>query len=607
MDFENLVRSGALRELDRQFARFICRLAGSDSRELALAAALVSQRTGEGHVCADLHAEAQAPLFAPPQGQANGEPAPPAAAWIEALGRFPVVGAGEPPTPLVLDAAGRLYLHRYWDYERQLAADLLARHQSEQAAAAPKTIRQGLERLFPPTAVTPDWQKVAAGAAALRRLTIISGGPGTGKTTTVIRLLALLLELQPKADLRIALAAPTGKAAVRLQESIAQNKADLKATPAIRERIPERVSTLHRLLGARPDSVFFRHHRDNPLPLDVLVLDEASMVDMALMTKLCWALPAEARLILLGDKDQLASVEAGAVLGDLCAGGEGFSAGFRQQLEAVTGEPLASADATAAGPLADAVVVLRHSYRFAGESGIGRLAAAVNAGDAPGAAAILRQPQADLEWIPGQRPAAEIAAEAYADYLQAMAQGADPRTVFDRFEAFRCLCALRHGPSGVSGINRTVEQRLRARGLVRGDGLWFAGRPVMIGANDYNLRLFNGDLGLILPDPEAPERLLAWFPDPRAAGRMRGILPARLPRHETAFAITVHKSQGSEFDQVLLALPERPSPVLSRELLYTAITRAAKRFLLQGPEEIVADMIHSRTVRNSGLREKFEV
>ena len=596
--------AGHLTDLDIHLADLLARLSGGDDPGLRLAAALVSHRTGEGHVCADLAASAGRPLV---EGVADAPVAPEIGAWTAALRATSVVGSDGDDAPLVLDDAGRLYLRRYWVYERTLADDLLAR-----AAAAPvdvdeATLARVVERLLPrdesPASET-DWQRVAAVAAVLRRLCVISGGPGTGKTSTVVRLLALLAATSA-APPRIALAAPTGKAAARLEAAVRAGRAALPLPEALRAAIPEQASTLHRLLGARSESPAVRHDARNPLAADVVVVDEASMVDLALMAKLVRALPREASLVLLGDRDQLASVEAGAVLGDLCGPASGFSPDFAGRVERITGERVPAGDG-GASPLRDAVVLLRDSRRFAASSGIARLAAAVNRGDAEGALDVLTAGHDDVAWRPlasrGWRAALCAAAvEGFVSYLERVRAGAVVPDVFSAFAGFRILCAHRQGPAGVERVNRQLEEAFVERRLIRPHGAWYPGRPVMVTRNDYALRVFNGDVGIVLPDPAAPEKVHLVFEGmddvPRA------VPPARLPPHETVFAMTVHKSQGSEFDRVLLLLPPEPSRVVTRELLYTAITRARRRVEIWATEPALRAAVASRIERSSGLRD----
>jgi exodeoxyribonuclease V alpha subunit len=442
--------------------------------------------------------------------------------------------------------------------------------------------------------------------AALKRFTVISGGPGTGKTTTVVRILALLLE-QAAAPLRIALAAPTGKAAARMQEAIRASRETLPVDPGVRDAIPVEATTIHRLLGVRPGSVTFRRDRDDPLPVDVLVVDEASMVDLALMAKLVRAVPRAARLILLGDKEQLASVEAGAVLGDICGDSPGFSPGFGRRVVEATGQDLADLAGAAPhdeGPrIRDAVVQLTRSYRFGRDSGIGRLARLVNQGDGPGALDLLMGGAcADIAWRSLESPRdlpprlAEVAAP-----LGAHLVARTPEAALAALDRFRVLSAHRVGPYGVDALNEQIAACLEARGALHSRNLWYHGRPVLVTANDYNLQLFNGDLGITLRDAAADGTLRVFF---RAAdGRPRGLPPARLPEHETAFAATVHKSQGSEAEEIVLILPGQASPVMTRELVYTAVTRARTRVELWGTRAVLEAALGRRLARSSGLRD----
>ena len=592
-----------LNDIDRHFAAFICRLAGTDDRRLWLAAALVSQAVGSGHVCLDL---GSAMASEPATAEGIGDPA----AWAEKLRSWPVIGHPGDFTPLVLDGANRLYLHRYWRYEQQLAAALLRRGAEAPAAIDEALLKDGVRRLFPPQADGgTDWQRIAALAAVSRRFAVISGGPGTGKTSTVVKVLALLIEQAAGEKCRIALAAPTGKAAARLKESILGARGSIDCSDAVRELLPADVSTLHRLLGFVRGSSCFRHNRENPLPFDVIVVDEASMISLPLMAKLVDALSDNARLILLGDRDQLASVEAGAVLGDISDTGavHGFSRTFCDLAGRISGDPLAAEPYAeeASHRLHDAVVVLRKSYRFAADSGIGALGYLVNEGNGAAAVELLREKTFSDIALNGCPPAerlgetlAKSICAGYGPYLEGHGAG-EAHALFGRF---RILCALRQGPYGTETVNRLVEAALVREGLIDPQGhRWYAGQPVMVTRNDYALQLFNGDIGIILPDPDADNELRAFFP--AADGGLRSILPLRLPEHETAYAMTVHKSQGSEFDRVLLLLPDRQSDVLTRELIYTAITRAKTGVDLRAPDDLLMWAIERRIERKSGLRE----
>jgi len=536
------------------------------------AAELVSKATSNGHSCLALDE-----LAASLGGEQRLDPAALRALLLDSR----VVGTPEEPAslPLILDDE-RLYLHRYFDYECRLAATLAARSSERtnpDTDTLPPSVFALLDELFPDDAAqpgTPDWQKIAVSTALRGRLTIISGGPGTGKTTTVVNLLACLLEANP--ECRIALTAPTGKAAARMTEVIHQRAGHLPE--ALRARLPTESSTIHRLLGSVGTGEF-RHHAGNPLPIDALVVDEASMLDLALAVHLIEAVPADARIILLGDKDQLSAVESGAVFAELSA-------------------------ERAAG-LHDQVIELRRSYRFAGGSAIGLLATDIKNGNS--AAALARLGDRSLVWINegGAVPSKEsnrAIADGYALYVESVSRHeADPQAVTAAFARFRVLCALRDGPWGVNAINREVGTHFR-RTLKhpRDPGLrseWYPGRPVMVLRNDPVLKLFNGDIGIVLADEDG--ELHVHFP--AEAGAFRAIAPARLPEHETAFAMTVHKSQGSEFDEVLLVLPAEQSRVLTRELLYTAVTRARERLTIVGNAGVVAAAVETATKRVSGL------
>jgi len=587
--------SAGLRDLDLHFARLIGRIGGEDS-QVALAAALASQATSEGHICLDLAGIAGKPIGE--EGADAGLQAPPLDAWLAALRRSPAVGRPGDFAPLVLDDAGRLYLYRYWAYEREVADDLARRLADEPDDVDMSRLRAGLDRLFPKQAGA-DEQRRAAATAVLRRFTVISGGPGTGKTTTVIRLLALLAEQGAGRPFRAGLAAPTGKAAARMQEVIRAAKQALPVEASIRAAIPEEAATLHRLLGWRAGGGF-RHGRDTPLALDVLVVDEASMVDLGLMAKLLRALPPSARLVLVGDRDQLASVAAGAVLGDICAGPPGCSTAFRARLCAATGD--APGGDGVGPPIRDAIVLLTRSYRFTAGSGIGQAARRVNDGDGPGARAILTSAEVpDAAWRTVESP--RQLAQALAETVPAAFGGvrAAPEAALASFDRLRILCARRGGPFGVDAVNRVIEERLYAAGRLPRLGLWYPGRPVLVTANDYHLHLFNGDLGIALPDPDVEGRLRVVFRG--AGGGLRRYAPARLPAHETAYATTVHRSQGTEADRVILILPDTPGPVLTRELLYTALTRARAQVEVWGTPAAFDAGVAQRILRSSGLRD----
>lgn len=607
--------------IDIHFGRFLERLGGAPNEGLFLAAALAGRSVGEGDICLNLADFAGRPL--PEIACKSLERCPDLQAWRRMLEASPAVGKPGDYRPLILDGQSRLYLYRYWEYEDDVARFLLGkaavtsswRKSLREAGIDPRILKEALNLLFPLDTgsgekTEPDRQRIAAFTAVVRKLTVISGSPGTGKTATAARIIILLLELFRGRRLRIALTAPTGKAAARLQEVMAKARDEWCPDLQIRGVMPQQAQTIHRLLGSVPHSPYFRHRRGNPLPADVVVVDEASMVDLPLLAKLVQALPDHARLILVGDRNQLASVEAGAVLSDICGEGslDRVAMDFADFVAETDGEDSAmSPGPEMPGKIADCLIELKTNYRFPEQSGIHRLSLCVNRGEGRAALAILKdEAGGDADWmtVPAPRELPQRLKQPVINHFRKCLELIDSReeyhNLFALYDRSRILCALRQGPYGATEINALCERILHEAGLIR-NGLWYPGRPVMITKNDYGLGLFNGDVGLILPDPERRGEMGAFFPE--KDGGIRRFAPVRLPEHETVHALTVHKSQGSEFASVLLILPDRDSPVLARELIYTAITRARTKVEVWGDEEIFRRAVARRSERSSGLRD----
>ena len=663
---EHWVTRGWLRALDRSLAAFVLEQDPKAPPSVLLAVAMTSHQLGRGHSCLDLVATLNAPdfvLLLPPEGD-EGEQLPSqwlygldVLIWRRALAASTLVEDRDseqrhPERPLVL-AGQRLYLRRFWNYEQKIAKALSTR--LTQSSITPERLSKQLDELFPQPAMDgaqriTDWQKLACALAARGHFSVITGGPGTGKTTSVVRLLGLLQTpaVQAGKPLRIRLAAPTGKAAARLSESIGRAVRELQVADEVRQAIPTDVSTLHRLLGSRPDSRNFIHHQDNLLALDVLVVDEASMIDLEMMACLLDALPLQARLIMLGDKDQLASVDAGAVLGDLCRDAEAgrYTEATRAWLMEQTHEAIEAPGLQPAlglgDPLAQQTVMLRYSRRFDANQGIGRLAKLVNDKKPDQARQLLEHPPEQLFslklrgeqdsaltrlLVDGHREAVG-APPGYRHYLELLQQqrptigtgwGSDEwgqwaGKVLNAFDEFRLLCALRRGPWGVEGLNQRIASELKHRKLIDTDHGWYEGRPVLVTRNDYSLGLMNGDIGITLNVPVAndsqPSRmnLRVAFPRNDGSGELRFVLPSRLVEVETVYAMTVHKSQGSEFNHTALLLPDALNPVLTKELLYTGITRAKNWFsLIEASPGVFEGAVSRNVQRLSGLAVQLQM
>ena len=602
--------------------------------------AVLAQMEGRGHTCLPLQQllGKSLELLGLPSQESSMILPQTLSAWLADLQASPLLGMPQPDQaqPLVLglsNADPLLYLRRYYRYEQLVAVEVLRRSASVLPVER-QVARQWLDSLFMPSEAEVDWQKLACAMALRAGLTIITGGPGTGKTYTAARLLALLFAMHPDpARLRVALAAPTGKAAARLRLSIdvslqelctrLGSRLDLAAFTA---RIGA-ARTLHSLLGARPDTRQFAYNASNLLDVDILIVDEASMIHLEMMSALLQAMPPGAKLILLGDKDQLASVEAGAVLGDLCRDAHQGHYDLQTQAFAkeVAGVALPdrflSPDATR---LAQQTVMLRESRRF--EGGIGQLALAVNAGNRKLAQTLLAQDKSGMLYATPNATVASVLALAvqgrrgaevcYAQYLElirartaqsvnsAASHEAWAKAVLRAYDNFRILCAVHEGDWGTINLNQSVQQALAEQGLLKPVGQWFAGRPVMVTQNDHQQGIFNGDIGVTLPGLQDSSALRVYFLN---GDSLRSISVSRLAHVESAFAMTVHKSQGSEFLHTALVLPEGGAKVLTRELVYTGITRARQHFtLFEGSQGLLQMAIARQSQRASGLALQLE-
>ena len=564
---------GLLAAADVHVAMRLTALAGETDEAIALAAALAVRAPRHGHVFVDLEriAETASVDSEDEEIDLSELPWPSPEDWLARLAASPLVAVGEdgfPNRPLRL-VGSSLYLDRYWREECRVAEDLLA---FGPATVRADVLEAGLDRLF--VCGPDDSQRTAAEAAVRRRFAVVAGGPGTGKTTTVARILALLVEQSGGVPPLVALAAPTGKAAQRLEEAVHEAAADPRFEAAREFMLGLSASTLHKLLGARPGTNRRRHHRGNRLPHEVVIVDETSMVSLSMMARLVEAVRPEARLILVGDPDQLSSIEAGAVLSDIVeAGGEG-------------------------------VVALDHVFRFG--AGIGDLASAIRRNQPEEVLSVLRAEPEGVRWIDVDIAAPDAldklgdvraAALGAARAVIAAAREGDAAGALKALGAFRVLCAHRHGSYGVAVWMARIEAWLESE-LDR--GRWYAGRPLLVTENDYSLHLRNGDTGVVVAT--APGSVSAAF---ERRGEVVTFAPTRLSAVDTVYAMTVHKSQGSQFETAVVLLPSAASPILTRELLYTAVTRAQKRLVLVGTETSVRAAVGNPIARASGLRDRL--
>ena len=598
--------------IDHHVGKFILSLNHEKHENTRLAASLISRNLRDGHVCLNLREFAGRTLdYIEKPNQYFRCPELPA--WLESLKKDENVGLPGEFKPLILDGYDRLYFHRYWQYEQDIVRFIRQRSVLDPESSTDIIDLQRKLRFYFPKTAEPeiDWSGIAAIAALLKKFLVITGSPGTGKTTTVAGILAFLIDCDNQAK-RIALCAPTGKAAQRLEESILKVKTSGSWPEIVKNSIPNEAMTVHRLLGSIRFSPYFRCDENNPLPYDIIVVDESSMVDLPLMAKLMRALSNDSRLILLGDKDQLASVEAGAVLGSICfpVPLNSFSDLFEQRISEIYGKP-ASVTGKDQG-VWDCIIELKKNFRFREDSGLSIVSRTIKNGNNEQFTSFLNAGSfSDIHFFNLHRTKKtnadmiSVFADSYRDYLEAVASDLrSPEEIFILFEKFRILCALRSGFWGVERINRSLEKYYYEEGLISLNSPHYEGRPIMITQNDYSMNLFNGDVGIVLKDKKDNHKLKAYFRQEKEG--MRKMTIARLPRHETVWAMTVHKSQGSEFDSIALILSDSDNPVLTRELVYTGITRARYSAQIWATADILMKSVNNQIIRHSGLTDAMK-
>ena len=606
--------AGVLGPADVHVALRLAELAGEDDPTVALAVALAVRGPRLGHVLVDLATIRETvAVDAEFEGDLGALPWPKPERWLRALADSELVadedGSPESTKPLRL-VGEALYLDRYWLQEVQLAADIRRFAGAAVERVDEAVLRDGLDRHFADG--SDSLQALAAAGAVLNRFSVVAGGPGTGKTTTVSRIIALVCEQAAAAAARaplVALAAPTGKAAARLEESTRGAVAGIDSDPEIRDLIAGLgASTVHRLLGWRPGSRSrFRHHRHNRLPHDLVIVDEASMVSLSQMENIVGSVRPDARIVLIGDPGQLRSVEAGAVLGDIVGPtveGLRMSTGARDRLDRIMPEPVEATTAAAGVRVGDGIVVLTRVHRYG--AGIGALADAIRRGDADAALAQLSDPPAEIEWIdadagaapddPRLRPVRDAVVEAARRLVEAGAAG-EASEAIEALGRFRLLCGHRRGSYGVANWSARIDGWLgeEIESFASG-GAWYVGRPLLITANDYGLRLYNGDIGVVV---RREESVVAAF---ERGGQVLEVSTSRLEAVQTAYTMTIHKSQGSQFEHAAVLLPPPASRILTRELLYTAVTRAQARLTLVATADAIKAAVERPAARASGLR-----
>lgn len=608
-DLKLLKGKTGLDDIDIEFARFLQKLSGVTSLNLALSAALASYALRNNHICLNLadYAGREFPFECESgeQEQQNYTILPELNEWIAHLKNFPkVISFSGEVKPLIVDEKNRLYIQRYFKYEQDLAQFLSEKIKQNQSAIVPENL-PNISEISKYFAIDNDvdYQQVALFAALRNQLTVITGAPGSGKTTVVATILAIYYQINWQ--IKIGICAPTGKAAARLKESLNNELENLYTTETVKNRIANtEASTIHRLLKTKYNTPHFIHGKERKLDIDLLILDEASMVSQPLMCKLFYALKPSTKIILLGDKDQLASVEEGTVFGDISDSLpiNSFSLDFCDSLSKVSTIKM---KANSREKVVNTIVELTRSHRFDDSKGIGLVKNAINAGDIPKVLQIGKGDDRELQikslprknyfkmqllrFLKNLKIEINGIKVGFEEYFSIE----DIAQKFQFMNNFRILCAKRNGIYGINNINQIILEH-----YFKGNDKYADGIPVLITINDSRLKLFNGDIGIV-------KNRRIYFPDLKEKGRMRHYSPNQIPEHEVLFAMTVHKAQGSGFQKVLLVLPQKDSALLTRELLYTGITRAEKYCEIWSYDSILQSAIQRITRRNSGLKDKL--
>lgn len=557
-----------LNTLDRALGRLVDKQSESNNKYLGVVAALASYALRQGHVCLDLKELKNSEFAEYFEPHFLEEPS-------EHLKATKMIGSPLDSTrPLILTDNHKLYLHRYWHYEHHLLTLLKERLKSPLRSSNQNKLDDFLES----NASSGKDQKTAISLANYSQLTLISGGPGTGKTTTVLYILAFMIAQSPQAPLRIGIAAPTGKAAQRIQNSLESNIEGLDLSHEDKAKIPTEAVTLHRLLGYQRNSIEFKHNRKNPLPYDLVIVDEASMLDLLMFSKLLEALKPTSKLILLGDARQLASVEAGSIFGDLVQASLSNKA------------------------LALRVIELNQNFRFGNNSPLFLACEAIKTGNALETLAIMESQNTEfsLRPLPTPQKLFQALEASILFHFISVTEAKSPEEALGLVEKEAILSPIRSGRFGVEGLNETIEFLIRSKLNIVKQDFHFSGQPILITVNSYSQRLFNGDLGILFAPPDRPEELFAYFKDNKEEELKRFPISA-LPNFEQAYALTVHKSQGSEYNKVFFIIPPGESPLLTRELIYTAISRSRKSVEIWGSKEDLALAIENQTKRTSGV------